>query len=202
MLDKTLEYYNKHVDEFVAETLNVDFTKTQDKFLCMLQKGDYILDFGCGSGRDTKYFLEHGMRVDAMAGSQELCKMASEYTGVNVTCALFQELNEIEKYDGIWACSSILHLQKKELILVFQKMISALKPDGILYASFKYGEYEGMRNGRYFTDFTKETFHNFLQDLDQIHLCEDWITGDVRSGREGEKWLNLILKKRSDIITN
>lgn len=115
MGNKTLDYYNQNATMFAVGTACVDFRQTQDKFLHNLKAGDTILDFGCGAGRDTKYFLEHGYQVDAIDGSKELCKIASEYTGITVKQMLFQELNETEKYDGIWACSSILHLSKEEL---------------------------------------------------------------------------------------
>ena len=111
----TLKYYNENATSFSATTQIVDFSITQDKFLALLQPNAYILDFGCGSGRDTKYFMEHGYRVEATDGSEELCKLASTYTGVSVKYMLFQELDEQKKYDGIWACSSILHLPKDEL---------------------------------------------------------------------------------------
>ena len=77
---------------------------------------------------------------------------------------LFEDLDEKEIYDGIWACSSILHLPKTELTGVIGKMCAALKASGIIYTSFKYGEYEGERNGRYFTDFTIENFRKFIQN--------------------------------------
>lgn len=195
MEDKTLNYYNQNARTFADNTISVDFKKTQNNFLSRLHSGSCILDFGCGSGRDTRYFLEAGMQVVATDGSEELCKIASEYTGIKVKQMLFQELDEQEKYDGIWACSSILHLPKDELKSVLQRMLAALRKNGIIYTSFKYGDFEGMRNGRYFTDFTIEKFAGFIQDVKQLKLEEYWITGDVRPGRGEEKWLNLILQK-------
>ena len=154
MMDKTLNYYNENAQSFASGTVSVEFTEMQDRFLEKLDPGAYILDFGCGAGRDTKYFLSQGYRVDAIDGSEQLCQIASDHTGIKVRQMLFQELEANEKYDGIWACASILHLPKKELKEVLKKMLTALKNDGWIYTSFKYGEYEGNRNGRYFTDFT------------------------------------------------
>ena len=191
----TLEYYNRNAADFTAGTLNVDFRENQNRFLKMLNKGDLILDFGCGSGRDTKYFLEHGMRVEAIDGSIELCRIASEYTGIEVRNMFFQDFDESERYDAIWACSSILHLPKNELKDVLHKMICALKPDGIIYTSFKYGEFEGERNGRFFVDFTETSFSKFIEDISSIRLDSEWVTDDVRPGRGNETWLNLILRK-------
>ena len=196
MKAKTIEYYNENVSKFVNDTQDVVFCATQDLFLSYLNEGDSILDLGCGSGRDTKYFLSKGYKVDATDGSEEICKVASDYTGINVKCLLFNELDEIDKYDGIWACASILHLDRDDLIDVFHRIARALKDNGILYTSFKYSEFEGMRNGRYFTDFTIESFNEFQTNIPEFIIEKKWITSDVRNGREDEKWLNLIMRKK------
>ncbi len=194
-ITKTIEYYDNMAKNFVEDTVSVDFKEIQDKFLKLLKEGDSVLDFGCGSGRDTKYFIEKNMKVDAIDGSVELCKIAQKYTGINVRPMLFQQLDEEEKYDGIWACSSILHLPKKELKGIFEKMLKALKKGGIIYTSFKDGIFEGERNGRYFTDFTIQDFRKFVSNLEELSIEEYWITNDVRQGRGDEKWLNIILRK-------
>lgn len=193
--NKTIDYYNQNANSFSKMTQSVDFSTTQDKFLALLPPNALILDFGCGSGRDTKYFMNHGYKVEATDGSEELCRLASTYAGVPVKHILFQELDEQKKYDAIWACSSILHLSKDDLESVIQRMLRALKDNGVIYTSFKYGTFEGERNGRYFTDFTEETFDRFLKDISHVKIEEQWLTGDVRPGRESEQWLNLILRK-------
>ena len=194
-MDYTIDYYNQNAKNFIENTQNVDMHLAQDKFLQLLDSQSSILDFGCGSGRDTKYFLEKGYHVTATDGSAELCKLASAFTGIEVKEMLFQELDDINKYDGIWACSSILHLPKKELFPVLRKMCIALKSAGVIYSSFKYGDFEGERNGRYFTDFTEDTFRDFIKDIPELTIEDHWITSDVRPGRDEEKWLNLLLRK-------
>ena len=195
-IDKTLKYYNENAQSFASGTVSVKFTEVQDKFLEKLNPDTYILDFGCGAGRDKKYFLSRGYQIDAIDGSEQLCRIASKYTGIKVRQMLFQELDEKEKYDGIWACASILHLPKKQLREVLKNMYAALKSKGWIYTSFKYGEFEGERNGRYFTDFTTDTFKDFIHDMHGLKIEEQWITGDVRPGRGEEKWLNLLLQKK------
>lgn len=209
MTNPTLDYYNKYAVEFSKDTFDVKFTETQDLFLSLLKPNSCILDFGCGSGRDTRYFLQQGYRVEAIDGSKSLCEIAQKNTGIPIRQMLFQDLRESDEYDGIWACSSILHLAKNELTTVMKKMIWALKKNGIIYTSFKYGDFEGERNGRYFTDFTEKSFAEFLEKLkifnentkntedkvSEITIEKIWITEDVRPGRGDEKWLNLILRK-------
>lgn len=194
-MQKTLNYYNANAKTFTQNTINVDFKSTQERFLKRLPCASNILDFGCGSGRDTKYFLSQGHHVTAIDGSEELCKLASEYTEIPVRHMLFQDLEEENVYDGIWACSSILHLPYQELKSVLNKLAQALKENGIVYTSFKYGTFEGERNGRYFTDMTAEKFESLLKEIKAFHIEEQWITSDVRPDRGDEKWLNLILRK-------
>lgn len=196
---ETINYYNANAGAFARSTASVDFHEVQDRFLSYVPEGARILDFGCGVGRDTKYFAEKGMDVVATDGSEELCKVAHQIAGITVKQMLFSELDETERYDGIWACASILHLQRDALRDVFQKMISAVKTGGYVYASFKYGTYEGYRGERYFTDFTEETFEEFRRQFPELELVEQWISSDVRPSRSDEKWLNSILRKR---ITN
>lgn len=196
MLNKTINYYDINAKDFVEGTLNVDFKATQDKFINKLPAKGYILDFGCGSGRDTKYFLAKDFNVDAIDGSIELCKIASEYTNIKVRHMYFNELSIVNKYDGIWACSSILHLSLDDLVDVFKRMSKALKDEGIIYTSFKYGDFSGERNGRYFTDMTEDSFAKLIANVENLKVEEQWITADVRPQRGNEKWLNLILRKK------
>lgn len=173
----------------------MEFHVIQDEFLGKLSTDDAsILDLGCGSGRDTRYFLERGYQVNAIEGSAELCALASEYTKIPVRCLLFQEWNEREVYDGIWACSSLLHLTYWELDDVLNRIENALKPQGILYMSFKYGVFEGERNGRYFLDFTEEKMDQLLKNHTGLRLLRSFRTEGVRPDRK-EEWLNLFLQK-------
>ena len=194
--NKTLAYSDINAKSFIEGTVNVDFTYVQNKFLDNIGDVAVILDLGCGSGRDTKYFLDRGYSVEAIDGSAELCKLASTYTGIPVKHMLFQDLQEVDRYDAIWACSSILHLSYADLVEVMKKMVIALKDNGIIYTSFKYGTFEGVRNGRYFIDMTEDSLKILLQDVDGIEVEETWITSDVRPGRGEEKWLNLFLRKK------
>ena len=192
--EQTLAFYDRNTDAFVAGSRDVDLREIQTRFLACLPLHALILDFGCGSGRDTKAFLEAGYRVEAVDGSEKICAAASEYTGIPVRKMLFQELAERERYDGIWASASLLHLTKGELPEVLGRIERALKPGCVMYASFKYGEFEGLRDGRYYTDFTEETLKAFWEPATTMKIFDLWITEDVRPGRKEEKWINLLAR--------
>lgn len=194
-MNKTIEYYNINSSSFVNSTKDVKFNEMQNMLLKHLKKGDHILDLGCGSGRDSKAFLEQGYKVTSVDGSKKLCEIASEYIGKEVVYSTFQEFKINIKFDGIWACASLLHLQYNELKEVMKNLSNMLKVNGYFYLSFKYGEFEGERNERYFTDMTEEKFKELIKYIPGYELIETHITGDAREGREDEKWLNIILKR-------
>ena len=81
-MNTTINYYNLNAKNFIENTQNADMHLAQEKFLQLLPGSASILDFGCGSGRDTKYFLEKGYQVAATDGSAELCRLAGSFTGI------------------------------------------------------------------------------------------------------------------------
>ena len=191
----TLEYYSKKAEEFASDTQDVVFTELQDKFLEQLKTNAKILDLGCGSGRDSKYFIDKGYSIVALDGCKELCEIAKKYIGQNVIHSTFEDFKTEEKFDGIWACASLLHLQTEKLPFIIEKYANKLNKNGCFYLSFKYGDFSGLKNGRYFTYLTEETFKQIIANIEKLKITSLSITGDVREGRENEKWLNVFLKK-------
>ena len=133
----TLEYYNRNAADFTAATLNVDFQENQNRFLKMLNRGDLILDFGCGGGRDSKYFLSRNYKVSAIDGSKEMCRLASEYAKIYVKNIEYKDFSDTSIYDGIWANASLVHLDDNNLLSTLSSIREALKDDGVFYMSLK-----------------------------------------------------------------
>lgn len=194
-MTKTLNYYNQYAQVYNETTLNIAFDKKREFLLKYLNPKSHILDLGCGSGRDSKAFLQQGYKVTAIDGSKELCKIASENIGQEVNCQLFHELTDVETYDAVWACASLLHLSTVELKDTLKIVARTLKNDGYFYASFKYGEFEGEREGRFFNDFTEDSFQILLTTIPHLMIIETEVTTDVIPGRENVSWLNIIMKK-------
>ena len=190
----TLNYYNEQAEKFVQGTVDVEFSHLQNQFIEMLPAGGTILDLGCGSGRDSKAYKNAGFKVIAVDGSEALCKIAGEYIGQEVICCKFQDLEVKEKLDGVWACATLLHLEKEDVVKTMQKLTDCLVPGGIFYASFKYGDFYGDRNGRFFTDMTEDSFAELLKQVEGLEIVKQMITEDARPDRS-ERWLNVFLKK-------
>lgn len=189
-----MDYYDKNAQEFFDKTVNADMSQHYAKFLNAIPKNSHILDAGCGSGRDTLMFLKKGYKVTSIDASIEMCKIASQYTKQKIIHKRFQEIEFVNQFDGIWASASLLHVPSKEIELVLCKLRKSLKNEGVLYSSFKYGNYEGIRNGRYFNDLTEETAQH-LFEMSDYTILDTWITEDVRKDRHEEKWVNILVRK-------
>ena len=153
-----------------------------------------ILDAGCGPGRDAKAFKELGYAVYAMDASQAMVEHCRIIIGDRVTLATFQEYTTEIKFDGIWACASLLHLEPEELKSVITKFAGFLKPGGVFFMSFKYGTEDYVKDGRYFNCQTEGSIAELLNSLNEVEIIENFITSDVREGRSGEKWVNVIAR--------
>ncbi len=189
IMNETINYYDKNADRFIEGTINADMSKIQSEFLAYIPENGSILDFGCGSGRDSKSFLDKGYKVLSVDGSAEMCKAAEQLTGQKTIHCLFQDFTWDEKFDGIWACASLLHLSKDEIGPVLDTLSGLLKENGCLYVSFKYGDFSGNRSGRFFTDLTESSLGPIVEQIPGIKLIKYEITEDVRPDR-AEKWLN------------
>lgn len=193
-MDNNIEYYNKNADSFILGTQNADMSLWRDKFESYVVDGGRILDAGCGSGRDSKAFLQHGYSVVAFDASREMCKAATKLIGQEVWQMKFDEISFDEEFDGIWACASLLHVSFEELPDILNKLRKALVSGGTLYVSFKYGEGPMTKGERTFSNFTEASVSELLGNA-HFEVKECGITSDVREGRAGEKWINAIARK-------
>lgn len=193
-MSNTTEYYNLNALRFSKETFSIDMEKLYLEFLQYLPATGNILDIGCGSGRDALFFHKKGYHVTAMDNSQELVQLARQNTHLDIQLASFYDIDEIQKYHGIWACASLLHCERERLPEVLEKITQALKDNGICYLSFKYGSKNREENGRSFTDLNEQQANQLLTQFPNIALLQQWITTDIRPHKK-ERWLNILVKK-------
>lgn len=192
----TVDYYDTNAEEYIQSTIRLDLHELYKPFLRQLPSGAHILDAGCGSGRDTKAFLDLGFRVTAIDASSELARLATIYTGQVCQVMFFHEMKFQDEFDGIWACASILHVPKSEMDIVMPLFIRALKPGGVFYISLKEGEGEGiMEGGRFFNYYTVETFRALLRRFPSLGEIAFWKSDETRSRHHSGPWLNFLLKK-------
>lgn len=187
-------YYDRNAEDFFRNTIDVDMTEIYNEFTSLLPEKAKIIDIGCGAGRDILYFKKLGYNIIGVDNSPEIVRLASKYTKENIILQDFTKLDYREEFDGIWACASLLHFNKTKLISVIEKIIEYIRKSGIIYTSFKYGDFEGVRNGRYFSDFTEKSFSTLVLKS-KIQIIKMWTTNDRRPDRTTQ-WLNIILARK------
>lgn len=189
----SVAYYDLNADRFAADTGGIDMSALYERFLGRVEAGGRILDAGCGVGRDALAFTERGYSVVAFDASAEMVRLASERTAgrTEVLQMRFDDAAWLEEFDGVWACASLLHVPATDLPTVIRRLRAALRPSGVIYMSFKHGSGERVVGGRRFTDYTEGMLSAALAGTG-LTLADVWVTGDVRVGRIGERWLNAI----------
>ena len=192
--DTTLSWYRDNAIQYAEETRNSLVLDALWEFLSRMKEGGTILDYGSGSGRDSAYFLDKGFSVDSLDGSAEMKAQAERLFGIKVKLASFLSLEEKDKYDGLWAQASILHLEEHDLRVALTLIERALKRDGVFYSSFRKGEEDGYENGRWFTNMTERRFLSFLPA--SLYVEKIWESQDVRPG-VNRTWLSIICRKKS-----
>ena len=193
----TVDYYNRNAARYVADTVEVDLSALRERFLAEIPAGGFILDAGCGSGRDSYAFLQRGYRVRAFDAAVEIARRAAELIQQPVQVQRFEDLNERAVYDGIWASASLLHVPLADLPKALQRLWTALKPDGVLYLSLKHGDGERIdAEGRHFTDATETHLREWLAPLTEITTIDCWLTADERPDRT-ETWLNALVRRET-----
>lgn len=191
-MNSTLRYYEKNAEVFIRDTVDKNMDIQYRYFEPYLRPGAHILDAGCGSGRDSHYFKNRSYHVTAFDASQEMCLSASRLLGQEVLKLRFEEMEFIDSFDAIWASASLLHVTKKEMPNVLHKLAKALKAGGVLYASFKYGEKEFVKEERSFNPYTEESFMTLVSET-PFQCKEMFVIEDTRPDKKGEFWLNVIL---------
>lgn len=192
---KTIDYYNQNAEQYISSTIDANMNELYSHFEKYLNTNVKLLDLGCGTGRDSKHFIDKGFDVTLVDGSEKMCTCASKLTGIQARQLLFEELDYSDKFDSVWACASLLHLNNTDLPGVIEKVRIALKPGGILFTCFKYGNEEKECNGRYFSYFDEITIRELFDVNRGFELMETFITGDVRKGRGKEAWVNVIARR-------
>ncbi len=194
--ERTISYYNNHAQEFADDANTANMQRDYEHFLKFVPKGGRIVDMGCGSGRDLKFFHEAGYDISGVDASEQMCKTAREYSNCKVVCCDALSWVSESKVDAIWANASLLHLHEEEIITFLKTKADYLKDGGVIYFSMKAGIPKGFdKKGRYFTPFSEFIVQSAVSD-GKLKVIDRWTEGDSL-GREGFHWEAIILRKQS-----
>ena len=198
----TLNYYDENAVEFACQTLSIDMHDLYELFINQLPQRDTqcILDVGCGSGRDANYFAKRGYDVTAIDASAELIQwaeqhhMSSRITWVHLDFSSIEKQAWENKFTGIWACASLLHVPFLELPFIINSLLDTFTDDGVMYVSFKYGKGERVDEERFFCDMNESRWTTIVAKILQVIEYKIWLSADKRSGIKNN-WFNITIKK-------
>ncbi|HHU71013.1 MAG TPA: class I SAM-dependent methyltransferase [Clostridiales bacterium] len=190
----TLDYYNSHSEEFYEYTKDISMEEHWNVFTDLLPDNGSILDLGCGSGRDSVYFMSRGFDVTALDGSENMCNLASIHIGQEVLHMEFQDIDFDQVFDGVWANASLHHVPSNEIDEILEKVVKSLKINGIMYMSFHYGEEEGLQDERYYTDYRTRTLKELISRFEKLELIDIRKSQDIIPGRDVQ-WIYALVRK-------
>lgn len=193
-----MNFYHDNAKAYYQETIANNVSELRNEFLTLLPSNAHILDLGCGSGRDSRFFIDSGYRVSALEASQPLAQLAAKHIGQPVIVQRYQQLSGFECYDGIWACASLLHCSKQQISDVFTRCINTLKPGGVWYMSFKYGQGERLdERGRFFNNYSATELEELLSAFAQLDIKRIWEESKSHNGYL-QHWTNCLVRKHKD----
>ncbi|HQU09205.1 MAG TPA: class I SAM-dependent methyltransferase [Opitutales bacterium] len=191
----SIEYYNQNAEAFRERTLSIDMSEAYAAFLKYIPLHAHICDAGCGVGRDAKYFKDDDYRVTAFDASAQMVDFASELLGQPVQLLTFDAMPFEHVFDGLWCEAALIHVPYSDLASVFSKFHRALKPEGILWVSFKYGYGKRSVLGRDFYDMDEAHIREYLGP--HFDILGIWQVPDMRSRIAPSRhnaWLKVLAK--------
>lgn len=148
--DTTSEFYSKNAQTYV-ESGGIYENPWRHRFLGSLKQGAAILELGCGGGYDAHAMIAAGFDVTPTDGTPEMAAQAQKRLGIPVNVLEFSDLEDVNRFDGVWANACLLHVPRGELPAILKRIHIALRSGGVFYASYKAGEEEGRDAlGRYY----------------------------------------------------
>jgi SAM-dependent methyltransferase len=192
---QTYDSYAEKFDEKFTRHFNSNVIRHAEKFIENLQ-GKQIVDLGSGPGSHAEYFKSRGLDVlcvDISDKMLEICRQ-KELRTLNMD---IEELSLPQQYDGIWAYASLLHVKRKNISAVFDKIKGYLKPGGVLALAVKEGDAEGYETNDKYPD-TKRWFSYYTYDeIMRLSKPEFELLHFFRTPGEKYTFIDFIFKKKS-----
>jgi len=179
--------------------------KDLERFISYLSPASSILDLGCGPGQASKVFCNKKYLVTGLDFSEEMIKIAKQEAPnakfIHEDILNIRRIFKDNSFDGIWACSSILHLDRKVMPDLFNQIYGILKKEGVFYLSVKKGigeedfideRYDNIK--RHFVYFEKSEIISLLKESKFLLRYFSLAPRDYAKDPE-HSWINFIAQK-------
>ena len=199
--NKTQETYRRiAVDYAQAQKERGQLLAQIEQFVSLLPSGGLVLDVGCGPGWDTAVLQSHHLTAIGLDLNHEMMRVGRTEHNIQQPFAQvdMRRLPFVGQIDGIWACASLLHLERNDMLPTLREFHRVLKPDGIAYLSVKLGHGEKWTStsynrplSRFFTFWQPETLDPLLETA-AFQIVDGWIEQGQR-----DTWLVRYARKQA-----
>ena len=160
---QTIAIYDDKIDDYANAFAKSGVDGALKRFMDELPAGGTVLDLGCGPGRHVALMQQHGFAVVATDASAAMVEHAQSTYGLDARQASFDDVTEVDRFDGSWANFSLLHAPRSSFADHLSRIATALKPGGVLHIAMKTGEGEARDElGRFYTFYTAEALRAHL----------------------------------------
>jgi SAM-dependent methyltransferase len=162
---KTQESYDRVATQFLEGGRDRSLLRPwMFRFREMLPSNGLVVDLGAGPCLDSAELRALGLRVISVDRSRQMLIAAQqEVVGPRVQADMRQLSFRPDCIAGVWACASLLHLDRDELVPVVSGIHRVLVSSGVLFVSLKRGSGEawdtskfGPEAPRWFTYWSEE----------------------------------------------
>jgi SAM-dependent methyltransferase len=165
---RTYDTHSKVISE-AAKSAHITYLP---KFIKQLPPAGFVIDLGCGTGRDARLFIEHGLAYLGVDFSLKMVEIAKK----NCPFAQFEHkdirvLNILpETVEAFWAPDVLYHLSKEDFQVFMKKAFKWLKPGGQFFLIMRIGTGEGyvpvpQSGGMYMAYYNKEELENITKSI-------------------------------------
>lgn len=159
----TLTFYAENADAYAARDIGERHFKAVEVFTARLAPGACVLDLGCGGGWASERLAQMGFDVHAVDGCAEFAALTSKRIPRPARVLAFEDLDYESAFDGVFASATLHHVPKRALPDVLKRVAAALKPGGVLYASFKQGSGEARDTlGRFYAYYEADELQSLI----------------------------------------
>jgi len=160
----TIAFYDRDAAQYVQHVIDHGVRESLIAFDSKLPRSADVLDLGCGGGQDSAWLRDRGHRVVSMDASAELAREAKRRFDIDVHVAAFADLNDVARFDGVWAAASLHHAQRAEMAAIFGGVATALRPGGWFAATMKGGPDRRDGIGRFYCEMDAPFVRALLAD--------------------------------------
>jgi trans-aconitate methyltransferase len=198
---ETIETYNASA-QALAEKFDTLGARTEDisfTFSHCHKENPFILEIGCGNGRDAR----------------EICKRTSNYTGIDISEKLIEiakanlpsqrfEVADVENYvfpenvDIVFAFASLIHVPTDSLKNIMKQLYEKMNAGGLLFISLKHSPTYAQITKE--DEFGRRTYwHYSEEDIRSLSSGFSIESLSIKNLR-GQLWMDILFKKQLESL--